>query len=59
MNPQEFQRLTEWIATHTGTSEDEAGAAAAGIGDLVPQVDSAGNWLITVAGKAFAIPPFD
>lgn len=58
MTPADFQRLTEWIAAHTGASLDDAGEAAARIGDMVPPVDGRGYWRITVAGSAHTIPPF-
>lgn len=51
MTPDEFQKLVEWIALHTRTNEEQAGVAAAEIGDIEPPIDSAGNWLIEVAGK--------
>lgn len=54
--PQSFRALIDWIKEHTEATRAEAGAIAVKIGDT-PVLDDDDNWIATVNGKKWVVPP--
>lgn len=54
--PQSFLALINWIDEHTDATRSEAIAIAVKIGDS-PELDDDDNWIATVNGKKWVVPP--